>query len=119
MWETNRTGSPPLLVGSGKDDTHLLLVCTAERGLCGGFNSSIARLAREHARKLLAQGKTVKIITVGKKGFDILRRDLGSHVIDRVNLREVKTLGFANADAIGKKVIELFEAGEFDVCTLF
>jgi F-type H+-transporting ATPase subunit gamma len=111
--------APKLMVGTGKDDTHLLLVCTAERGLCGGFNSSISRLARDHARKLLAEGKTVKIITVGKKGFDILRRDLGSHVIDRVDLREVKTLGFGNADAIGKKVIELFEAEEFDVCTLF
>ena len=111
--------APKLMVGTGKDDTHLLLVCTAERGLCGGFNSSIARLARDHARKLLAEGKTVKIITVGKKGFDILRRDLGSHVIDRVDLREVKTLGFGNADAIGKKVIELFGAEEFDVCTLF
>ncbi|GAB4350253.1 MAG: F0F1 ATP synthase subunit gamma [Oricola sp.] len=111
--------APKLMVGTGKDETHLLLVCTAERGLCGGFNSSIARLAREHARKLLASGKTVKIITVGKKGFDILRRDLGSHVIDRVDLREVKRLGFADADSIGKKVIDLFEAGEFDVCTLF
>ena len=111
--------APKLMVGTGRDETHLLLVCTAERGLCGGFNSSIARLAREHARKLIAAGKTVKIITVGKKGFDILRRDLGSHVIDRVDLREVKKLGFSDADAIGKKVIDLFEAGEFDVCTLF
>ncbi|MFZ2102232.1 MAG: F0F1 ATP synthase subunit gamma [Oricola sp.] len=111
--------APKLMVGTGADDTHLLLVCTAERGLCGGFNSSIARLAREHARVLLAQGKTVKIITVGKKGYDILRRDLGSHVIDRVDLRDVKKLGFVNADAIGRKVIDLFDAGEFDVCTLF
>ena len=111
--------APKLMIGTGGDETHLLLVCTAERGLCGGFNSSIARLAREHARKLIASGKTVKIITVGKKGFDILRRDLGSHVIDRVDLREVKRLGFSDADAIGRKVIELFEAGEFDVCTLF
>jgi len=111
--------APKLMAGTGKDETHLLLVCTAERGLCGGFNSSIARLARDHARKLIADGKTVKIITVGKKGFDILRRDLGNHVIDRVDLRDVKRLGFSDADAIGKKVIERFEAGEFDVCTLF
>jgi len=111
--------APKLMVGTGRDETHLLLVCTAERGLCGGFNSSIARLARAHARELLAAGKTVKIITVGKKGYDILRRDLGSHVIDRVDLREVKRLGFSDADAIGKKVIEMFDAGEFDVCTLF
>ncbi|MCI5077645.1 F0F1 ATP synthase subunit gamma [Oricola sp.] len=111
--------APKLMVGTGKDDVHLLVVCTAERGLCGGFNSSIARLARDHARKLLASGKTVKILTVGKKGFDVLRRDLGSHVIDRVDLRDVKKLGFNNADDIGKKIIDLFEAGEFDVCTLF
>lgn len=111
--------APKLMVGTGKNDTHLLVVCTAERGLCGGFNSSIARLAREHARKLIAAGNTVKIITVGKKGFDILRRDYGSHVIDRVDLRDVKKLGFGEADMIGKKVIDLFDKGEFDVCTLF
>ncbi|WP_223477414.1 F0F1 ATP synthase subunit gamma [Oricola indica] len=111
--------APKLMVGTGASDTHLLVVCTAERGLCGGFNSSIARLARDHARKLLGQGKTVKIITVGKKGYDILRRDLGSHIIDRVDLRDVKRLGFSDADAIGKQVIDLFEKGEFDVCTLF
>ncbi|WP_425416753.1 F0F1 ATP synthase subunit gamma [Oricola indica] len=111
--------APKLMAGTGASDTHLLVVCTAERGLCGGFNSSIARLARDHARKLLGQGKTVKIITVGKKGYDILRRDLGSHIIDRVDLRDVKRLGFSDADAIGKQVIDLFEKGEFDVCTLF
>jgi F-type H+-transporting ATPase subunit gamma len=111
--------APKLMTGTGKDDTHLLVVCTAERGLCGGFNSSIARLAREHARKLIADGKTVKIVTVGKKGHDILRRDFADRIIDRVDLREVKTLGFANADEIGKSVIKLFDDGEFDVCTLF
>jgi F-type H+-transporting ATPase subunit gamma len=111
--------APALMTGTGKDDVHLLVVCTAERGLCGGFNSQISRLAREHARKLLAAGKTVKILTVGKKGFDILRRDLGAQIIDRVDLREVKTLGFVNADAIARKVIGLFNDGQFDVCTLF
>ncbi|APG86074.1 F0F1 ATP synthase subunit gamma [Sinorhizobium americanum] len=111
--------APALMTGTGKDDTHLLVVCTAERGLCGGFNSQIARFARDHVRKLLAQGKTVKIICVGKKGFDILRREFASLIIDRVDLREVKKIGFENADRIGHKVIELFERGEFDVCTLF
>ncbi|MAS04418.1 MAG: F0F1 ATP synthase subunit gamma [Ahrensia sp.] len=111
--------APKLMVGTGKSDTHLLVVCTAERGLCGGFNSSIARLARDHTRKLLAEGKTVKILTVGKKGYDILRRDYGANIIERVDLRDVKKLGFSDADAIGKKVIDLFEKGEFDVCTLF
>ncbi|WP_457581558.1 F0F1 ATP synthase subunit gamma [Ensifer canadensis] len=112
-------GAPQLMTGTGKDDTHLLVVCTAERGLCGGFNSQIARHARDHVRKLLAAGKTVKIICVGKKGFDILRREYASLIIDRVDLREVKKIGFQNADQIGHKVIALFEKGEFDVCTLF
>ncbi|MEO9336337.1 F0F1 ATP synthase subunit gamma [Mesorhizobium sp. SB112] len=111
--------APALMTGTGKDDVHLLVVCTAERGLCGGFNSQIARFARDHARRLLAAGKTVKIVTVGKKGYDILRRDYSSLIIDRVDLREVKTLGFVNADAIAKKVIGLFNEGQFDVCTLF
>ncbi|WP_114389885.1 F0F1 ATP synthase subunit gamma [Notoacmeibacter marinus] len=111
--------APKLMTGTGSDDVHLLVVCTAERGLCGGFNSSIARLARDHARRLLANGKTVKFICVGKKGFDILRREFSDKIIDRVDLRNVKRLGFADADAIGKKVIGLFEDGQFDVCTLF
>ena len=111
--------APALMTGTGKDDVHLLVVCTAERGLCGGFNSQIARFARDHIRKLLSDGKTVKIICVGKKGFDILRRDYAQLIIERVDLREVKTIGFANADAIARKVIQLFEQGEFDVCTLF
>ncbi|MEW9834289.1 F0F1 ATP synthase subunit gamma [Mesorhizobium marinum] len=111
--------APALMTGTGKDDTHLLLVCTAERGLCGGFNSQIARFARDHVRRLQGEGKTVKIICVGKKGFDILRRDFASLIIDRVDLREVKSLNFTHADAIGKKIIELFNDGQFDVCTLF
>lgn len=111
--------APALMTGTGKDDVHLLIVCTAERGLCGGFNSQISRLARDHIRRLLADGKQVKIICVGKKGFDILRRDYGSLILERVDLREVKTLGFANADAIARKVIHLFNQGGFDVCTLF
>ncbi|CAH2403882.1 F0F1 ATP synthase subunit gamma [Mesorhizobium ventifaucium] len=111
--------APALMTGTGKDDVHLLVVCTAERGLCGGFNSQIARLARDHIRKLLADGKQVKIICVGKKGFDILRRDYAALILERVDLREVKTLGFVNADAIAKKVIQLFNEGGFDICTLF
>ena len=111
--------APALMTGTGKDDTHLLVVCTAERGLCGGFNSQIARFAREHVRKLQGEGKTVKIICVGKKGFDILRRDFASLIIDRVDLREAKQIGFVHADAIAKKIIHLFNEGGFDVCTLF
>ncbi|MDK4739756.1 F0F1 ATP synthase subunit gamma [Rhizobium sp. CNPSo 3464] len=112
-------GAPPLMTGTGKSDVHLLIVCTAERGLCGGFNSQIARFARDHVRKLLADGKTVKIFTVGKKGYDILRREYASLIVERKELRDVKRIGFDNADAIGKRVIEMFEGGEFDVCTLF
>jgi len=112
-------GAPVLMTGNGKDQVHLLVVCTAERGLCGGFNSQIARFARDHARKLLNEGKTVKIFTVGKKGYDILRREFASLIVERKELRDVKKVGFENADQIGKRVIELFEADEFDVCTLF
>lgn len=113
-------GSAPLLMtGNGKDDVHLLVVCTAERGLCGGFNSQIARFARDHARSLIAKGKTVKIYCVGKKGFDSLRREFAPLIVERTELRDVKRVGFENADAIGRKVIAMFDKGEFDVCTLF
>ena len=111
--------APRLMSGTGKDETHLLVVCTGERGLCGGFNTQIVRLAREHIRKLQAAGKQVKILCVGKKGYDNLRRDYASLIIDRVDLREVRNIGFVNADAVGKKVIGLFNDGQFDVCTLF
>ncbi len=97
---------------------HLLVVCTAERGLCGGFNSQISRFARDRARKLISEGKTVKIMTVGKKGYDSLRREFASNIIERIELREVKKIGFDNADQIAKKIIARFNAGEFDVCTL-
>jgi F-type H+-transporting ATPase subunit gamma len=116
---TDADGAPVLMTGTGKDQVHLLVVCTAERGLCGGFNSQIARFARDHVRKLVAEGKTVKILTVGKKGYDILRREFASLIVERKELREVKKIGFENADQIGKRIIEMFEAGEFDVCTLF
>ncbi|MBO6640189.1 MAG: F0F1 ATP synthase subunit gamma [Roseitalea sp.] len=111
--------APRLMAGTGKDQTHLLVCCTAERGLCGGFNSSIAKKVREDARRLQGEGKDIKILCVGKKGFDILKRDFASLIIDRVDLREVKHFAFTDADAIGKTVIALFEEGAFDVCTLY
>ena len=111
--------TPRLLGGTGRDDVQLLVVCTAERGLCGAFNSSIVRLARERINLLLAQGKTVKIICVGKKGYDQLRRQYERHIIELVELRTVKHIGFDNADVIGKQILALFEAGDFDVCTIF
>jgi F-type H+-transporting ATPase subunit gamma len=112
-------GSSPLMVGTGKDDTHLLVVCTSERGLCGGFNSQIVRMARERIASLLADGKTVKILCVGRKGYDQLRRVYGSMIIDTITLRDVKQIGFVNARDIADKVLALFDEGEFDVCTLF
>ena len=113
------SGGPALLSGNGRDDVHLLVVCTAERGLCGAFNSSIARLARDRANTLMAQGKTVKILCVGKKGYDLLRRQFEKQIVELIELRSVRQIGFDNADAIGKKIIAMFEAGEFDVATLF
>ena len=110
--------APVLMTGTGKDDVHLLVVCTADRGLCGGFNAQISRFARDRARKLIAQGKTVKIMTVGKKGYDSLRREFSSNIIERIELRDVKRMSFENADGIAKKIIARFNAGEFDVCTL-
>jgi F-type H+-transporting ATPase subunit gamma len=115
----SKVGASPLLIGTGKDQVHLLVVMTAERGLCGGFNSNIARLARQNAARLVAAGKTVKIMAVGRKGSDALRRDWGRSIVDRVDLKSVKQLSFANASAIADKIFAMFKAGEFDVCTLY
>jgi F-type H+-transporting ATPase subunit gamma len=114
-----QAGAPQLLAGTGKDQTHLLVVATAERGLCGGFNSSIVRLAREHAERLMAQGKTVKIMTVGKKGNDSLKRMYGKYIVDAVDFRGLKQIGYTNAQPVAAKIIAMFNAGEFDVATLF
>ena len=111
--------APKLLSGTGSDNVHLLLVMTAERGLCGGFNSSIAKLARQHANDLIAAGKTVKIVTVGKKGRDVIRRDLGQHFIDHVDMTEVKRVGYDDARSIAQNLLARFDSGEFDVATLF
>ena len=116
---TDRAGMSPLLVGTGKDDVHLLVVMTGERGLAGGFNSNIAKLARSDARSLLAAGKTVKLLMVGRKGAEAMRRDYGNRYVDRVDLRGVRQLTFGHADGIAQKILALFEAGEFDVATLY
>jgi F-type H+-transporting ATPase subunit gamma len=115
---TDINSAPRLLAGTGADQTHLMVVCTAERGLCGAFNSSIVRLAREKINALTAAGKTVKILCVGRKGYDQLRRQYASQIIDVIELR-VKALGFEHADKVGAKIQELYEKGEFDVATLF
>jgi F-type H+-transporting ATPase subunit gamma len=115
---TDPASSPPLLGGTGKDQVHLLVVCTAERGLCGAFNSSIVRLARERINALTGQGKTVKILCVGRKGYDQLRRQYASQIVEAIELR-VKALGFEHAERVSQKILDLYEKGEFDVATLF
>ncbi|MGB4829073.1 MAG: F0F1 ATP synthase subunit gamma [Paracoccaceae bacterium] len=111
--------APKLLAGNGRDQVHLLVVMTAERGLCGGFNSSIAKLARARAVELSAQGKTVKMLTVGKKGREQLKRDWSQTFTSHVDLSEVKRVGYANAQGIAREVLAAFEAGEADVVTIF
>lgn len=111
--------APLLLRGTGSDQVHMLVVMTAERGLCGGFNSSIVKKARQAVRDLQAQGKTVKILTVGKKGREQLRRDFGDLIVDHVDLSAVKRMDYATAQSIGKDLLKRFEAGEFDVATIF
>ena len=114
-----RETASPLLVGNGKDQIQLLVVMTAERGLCGGFNSNIAKLARADANRLLVMGKTVKILTVGRKGADNLRRDLGRNIVERRDLAGVRQLSYKNAEEISDRLLAMFEAGEFDVATLY
>jgi F-type H+-transporting ATPase subunit gamma len=111
--------APKLLAGTGRDKVHLLVVATGERGLAGAFNSSIVRLAREHINRLVSEGKEVKILTVGKKGYEQLRRNYEKSIVDRIELRNVRTLGYGNAAEIANKVIDMYDRGEFDVATLF
>ena len=111
--------APKLLSGTGRDMVHLLVVLTAERGLCGGFNSSISRLARTHAERLVREGKTVKILTVGKKGREALKRDWASSMVAHVDFTAVKRISYANAQAVARDVLSRFDAGEFDVATMF
>ena len=115
----NSPEAPLLLRGTGSTQKHLLIVATAERGLAGAFSSSIARLAREHANRLIAEGKDVTILPVGRKGADVLRRAFASRLQPSINLREVKQIGFNNAQDIAQQVLDAFDAGEFDVATLF
>ncbi len=114
-----REDAPKLLAGTGRDQVHLVVVATADRGLCGGFNSSIARLAREHIYKLIRDGKTVKIVTVGRKGRDTLKRLFGDKIVKSYEFTGIRYIGFAQAQEIAQTVLSLFEAGEFDVATLF
>src|SRR5688572_8049947 len=115
----DREAASPLLVGTGKDDVYLLVVMTAERGLCGGFNGNIAKLARADAQKLIAAGKTVKIMTVGHKGADNLRRDLNRNIVERTDFRGIKQLFYTHAEGVADKLLSMFDNGEFDVATLY
>ena len=112
-------GAPLLLRGTGKQDVHLLVVMTAERGLCGGFNSNIAKLAKNHAAELLNAGKQVKVITVGKKGRDALKRELGDYFIEHIDLSEFKSIKYLNAQSIAKGILARFDDNEYDVATIF
>ena len=111
--------APKLLSGTGKDDVHLLVVMTAERGLCGGFNTNIVKLAKQHIADLTAAGKTVKVLTVGKKGREQLKRDFADLLVGHVDLSEVKRIGYANAQDVAKDLLNKFDGGEFDVATIF
>ncbi len=114
-----RDDAPALMTGTGNDKRHLLVVATAERGLCGGFNSSIARLARDKARGLVSEGKEVKILCVGKKGHDALKMEFGAILLEPVTFREIRNVGFEQAHQVGSQVLGMFDEGEFDICTLF
>lgn len=111
--------APKLLAGTGSDQTHLMIVATSERGLCGGFNSQIVRKVREDLRALLAAGKTVKIMTIGKKGREQLRRDFAALMEEHVDLTHVKKLEYSHASDIGDTVLAKFEEGDFDIATLY
>jgi F-type H+-transporting ATPase subunit gamma len=110
--------APALLSGTGKDQVHLLIVATADRGLCGGFNTNIVRLARHHIETLRREGKTVKLITIGRKGRDQLKRTYEPLIVQSYDFMGVRQVGFANVAPIGRKVLDMFEAGEFDVATV-
>ena len=113
------SNAPKLLVGTGEDKTHLCIVMTADRGLCWGFNTNICKLAKNHFKKILQSLKNLKIITVGSKGLDQLKRDYSKYIIKKINFKDKKKLSFEDADIIGKEIVELFKNNEFDTCTIF
>jgi F-type H+-transporting ATPase subunit gamma len=114
----NKEAASPLLVGTGKHDVHLIVVATADRGLCGAFNANIAKKARAIARSQIAEDKDVKFLCVGSKGYDMLKRDYANRIVDVIDMKSVKRVGFDDAQDIAKRVLSMFDKGEFDVCTL-
>ena len=116
---SDNTNAPKLLVGNGKDRVYLCVVITADRGLCGGFNSNICKLAKKHFKNILKEGKELKIITVGSKGHDQIKTEFGKYIIDKKSFKEKKQISFSEANEVGKNVIELFEKEQFDKCLIF
>ena len=116
---TNASSNSPLLVGNGNDKTHLIIVATSERGLCGAFNSSIVRLAKNHINHLISDGNNIKILTIGKKGREQLKRDFGDYMIEHVDLSEIKKISYDNASNISDNIISKFFDNEFDIATIF
>ena len=116
---TDKENAPKLLTGTGTDKVHLCVVLTADRGLCGGFNSNIVKKAKSFFKKIKSEGKSLKIITVGSKGYDQLKRIYGSQIIEKISFKDSKIANYLDAEIVGKKIIELFEKNEFDMCTIF
>ena len=116
---SNKDNASKFLVGTGKDDTHLCVVITADRGLCGGFNTNICRKAKSYFEKILKEGKTLKIFTVGSKGYEQLKRGYGSYIIEKINFKGFKKITYKEAEQIGEKIIKLFNGSQFDVCKIF
>ena len=111
--------APKLLVGTGSDNTHLCIVMTADKGLCGGFNSNICKLAKNYFEKILKEGKNLKIITVGSKGLDQIKRIYGKYIVERISFKDKKKITFSEAEKVGKKILDLFQKKDFDKCILF
>ena len=116
---TDKDNASKFLVGTGKDNVHLCVVITADRGLCGGFNTNICRKAKNYFEKIIKEGKTLKIFTVGSKGHDQLKRVYGGYIVDKVNFKGYKRISYKEAEEVGKKIIKLFNDGKFDICNIF
>jgi len=116
---TDKENAPRLLAGTGREKIHLCVVLTADRGLCGGFNTNITKKAKSFFKKIKSEGKSLKIITVGSKGHDQLKRLYGEQIVEKISFKNSKVANYLDADIVGKKIIELFEKNQFDICTIF
>ena len=116
---TDPENAPKLLVGTGEDKTYLCVVLTADRGLCGGFNSNICKLAKTNFKKIIKDGKELKIITVGSKGLDQIKREYGKYIIKKFSFKDKKTISFSEAEIVGSEIVNLFKSNQFDKCILF